>query len=500
MATTYYTLSDARPFTINSLSGRVFAFTKITSPQTCYFWIQQEVAGNYKNNIVLVFTTTNRWWAWSVSTSNVPFYDYYRIKSSSVSSNQWTVVFEAYRISNKVLDTLQAVFTINSGITVTQQSSTTSTDTARFLNKTITRTSGNYTCSCTLSVESNKVFLTLTTKNTATGEVVYSEKVEYYKPRIGGTIRIHDYNYIVEEKNLGNSSGYQTVFIDFASRLSIGTRKQIKYKNLPYTRYSAFMKGTNISYLGRSLFTASSIPDKTNEWLYICIVINQLENRADISVFDMTGEKLRTNNIVIPFEDALSAFLTISGKTQELFCDSSFETDDSFIRAVASSQIPLFSGSNGLDVSRSWFIVNAKDPTAVDSNAFYCKKEPAVPIGFVYVQFPGEKSPQELFGCGTWQNVTAQFAGAFFRAEGGNASAFGAGLQDMMIQSHGHSASFNSWVITSGVGENRAHGGLSNSYFVTGLASGSPAITVAATGGVETRPANYTIRIWKRTA
>ena len=499
MATTYYTLRDARPFTVSTLTGRVFAFAKITSPQNCYFWITQEVAGTYAGQIIVLFAISNRYWFWN---NQVAHYDYIRIKSSTVNGGKWTVVFEGYRISGNKLETIQAVFNAsNPGlVSISQLSSTTSTDTARFLNKTITRTSGDYTCLCTLSVESNKVFLTLSTKKTATGEVVFSEKTEYYKPRIGGTIRVHDYNYIVEEKNLGGSSGYQTVFIDFASQVSIGTKKQIEYRPLAYTRYSAFMKGANINYLGQLLFSDSTLHDKTDEWLYICIVINQLENKAAASVFDRTGEKLWNSYITVPFDNASSAFLTVSGEVQELFCDNSFETDDSFIRTTAEHQMQIYTGNNGLDASRQWLIVNAKDPTAVDSNAFYCKKEPAVPVGFVYIQFPGEKSPQELFGCGTWQNVTAQFAGAFFRAEGGNASAFGAGLQDMMIQSHGHSASFNSWVVTGGSGENRAHGGLSNSYFVTGLSSGIPAVSITATGGAETRPINYTIRIWKRTA
>lgn len=499
MATTYYTLRDARPFTISQVSGRVYAFKKITSPKAAYFWITNEVAGNLAGKIVFIIATSNRWWGnWFIDRGH---YDYYRIQSSTVSGNIWTVKVEAYRISDKRLDVLQSVADIaNETIQMSQVSSTTSTDTARFLDKTITRTSGNYTCSCTLSVESNKVFLTLTTKKTATGEVVFSEKTEYYKPRIGGTIRVHDYNYIVEEKNLGGSSGYQTVFIDFASDVSIGTRKQTEYRPLAYTRYSAFMKGANISYLGRPLLSDSTLPDKTNEWLYVCIVISQLENKAAASVFDMTGKKLWNSYITVPFDNATSAFLTVSGEVQELFCDNSFETDDSFIRTTAEHQMQIYTGNNGLDASRQWLIVNAKDPAAVDSNAFYCKKEPAVPIGFVYVQFPGEKSPQELFGCGTWQNITAQFPGAFFRAEGGNASAFGAGLQGMMIQSHGHSASFNSWVVTGGSGENRAHGGLSNSYFITGLSSGIPAVSITATGGAETRPINYSIRIWKRTA
>ena len=47
-----------------------------------------------------------------------------------------------------------------------------------------------------------------------------------------------------------------------------------------------------------------------------------------------------------------------------------------------------------------------------------------MPVGSVYVQFKGQTDPASIFG-GTWQNISASFAGKFFRAEGGNAASFG---------------------------------------------------------------------------
>ena len=45
------------------------------------------------------------------------------------------------------------------------------------------------------------------------------------------------------------------------------------------------------------------------------------------------------------------------------------------------------------------------------------------PVGSVYTQYPGQKSPTELWGdFSTWQEL--DYGGAFFRAKGGNASAF----------------------------------------------------------------------------
>ena len=48
-----------------------------------------------------------------------------------------------------------------------------------------------------------------------------------------------------------------------------------------------------------------------------------------------------------------------------------------------------------------------------------------IPIGFTYVQLPHEKGPSEFWPEMTWKDVTADYAGVFFRAGGGEASPFG---------------------------------------------------------------------------
>ena len=132
----------------------------------------------------------------------------------------------------------------------------------------------------------------------------------------------------------------------------------------------------------------------------------------------------------------------------------------------------------------------------------------AIPVGFIYVQFPGESAPADLFE-GEWTNISSQFAGQFFRAEGGNAASFGSsqggGAPDIsgylgpFLTSQINSASgaiyfgFGSqvnWnVVTSGnMGEVYAHVNLSDLRSHAGYSLN------------EFRPANHTIRIWKRTA
>lgn len=72
-----------------------------------------------------------------------------------------------------------------------------------------------------------------------------------------------------------------------------------------------------------------------------------------------------------------------------------------------------------------------------------CKPVPcrAVPIGFVYTQYPGMDTPAALFPNTTWTNISSNFAGAFFRSEGGAAAAFGGGSQSAQNLTHAHTAS-----------------------------------------------------------
>ncbi len=50
------------------------------------------------------------------------------------------------------------------------------------------------------------------------------------------------------------------------------------------------------------------------------------------------------------------------------------------------------------------------------------------PVGFIYIQLPGTPDPAALWDNpdSRWENVSSRFPGAFFRAEGGAASAFNA--------------------------------------------------------------------------
>ena len=128
---------------------------------------------------------------------------------------------------------------------------------------------------------------------------------------------------------------------------------------------------------------------------------------------------------------------------------------------------------------------------------------PTMPVGSVYVQFSGQTDPTTLFG-GTWDNVSSTYAGLFFRAEGGNAAIFGktqdGGAPDIWGQfstskpGSGAAGAFTS----SGQGavSGAADGAQKSGVLWTFNASNGNSLYAAN----EIRPANSTIRIWKRTA
>jgi hypothetical protein len=113
-----------------------------------------------------------------------------------------------------------------------------------------------------------------------------------------------------------------------------------------------------------------------------------------------------------------------------------------------------------------------------------------LPVGFIYFQLRGQPAPNTLF-TGTWENISSQFAGLFFRVEGGNAAEFG-NDQGMSVQSHRHNYGGGNQFVYASTDQ-------SNGFAAVAPSSGQNTYT-GYEGGTETRPVNTTIRVWKRTA
>ncbi len=134
-----------------------------------------------------------------------------------------------------------------------------------------------------------------------------------------------------------------------------------------------------------------------------------------------------------------------------------------------------------------------------------------VPVGFIYIQFAGQSTPDALFG-GTWENISSQFAGEFFRAEGGNAVEFGNSQKEGLPNIVGY---YSASELTEKVKDVYATGCFfdagnhpSSPYNADGEKDGAPGMIGFDASRFNTiygaskhvTPVNSTIRIWKRTA
>ena len=162
-------------------------------------------------------------------------------------------------------------------------------------------------------------------------------------------------------------------------------------------------------------------------------------------------------------------------------------------------------------------------------------------VGKRITQYPQEEAPTDVYPCTSWQEIS--YDGAFFRASGGNAAAFieKSGVlskQESQNKAHshgmdsagGHSHGRGNMEISGAISGLGINMGTSGAHYVSGAYSGSnPRMvsdsdartisflasrtwtgntskngshshTVHDDGGSESRPENYTIKIWKRTA
>ena len=124
-------------------------------------------------------------------------------------------------------------------------------------------------------------------------------------------------------------------------------------------------------------------------------------------------------------------------------------------------------------------------------------KASSLPIGFLYSQLPNQSSPLELWPNTNWIEVTQQYAGLFFRAEGGGSETFGQTQQANQswissIYSWGYSRLRTDGIQRDGVVE-LDQGKWHSCYPAYGLYKIGFYTTKA-----EVRPKNTAIKIWKR--
>ncbi len=141
-----------------------------------------------------------------------------------------------------------------------------------------------------------------------------------------------------------------------------------------------------------------------------------------------------------------------------------------------------------------------------------------VPLGFIYVQLPQEKSPQEIWPWMSWTDISPQFDSTFFRVAGSKAEVFGKTQPELIPFIDSVEYTDCQWKPTDACAKLKAEDrylwgqNISQSGGWSGKVSSpnafnignSPASTYKAamrfhvTPG-EVRPKNMAVKVWKRT-
>ncbi len=129
-----------------------------------------------------------------------------------------------------------------------------------------------------------------------------------------------------------------------------------------------------------------------------------------------------------------------------------------------------------------------------------------VPLGFIYVQLPKEKSPQEIWPWMSWTDVSSTYDSVFFRVAGSKgAAAFGNVQEEFSpyideIKFFQNSPESSSHIEDAKISRN---GGWTGDVLTSGYYNGNGLFHYNYlnfhTAGGEVRPRNMAIKVWKRT-
>lgn len=122
-------------------------------------------------------------------------------------------------------------------------------------------------------------------------------------------------------------------------------------------------------------------------------------------------------------------------------------------------------------------------------------KQNPVPVGFVYVQLPGQSPPTTLWPSTQWTDIGSSYAGLFFRVEGGLAAPFG---QEQADNTRSLLEIYNAFITVSGNPiQVPSDGSLSNFIWTGGDNGKAVGVSFSSSTG-EVRPRNKAVKLWQR--
>lgn len=242
----------------------------------------------------------------------------------------------------------------------------------------------------------------------------------------------------------------------------------------------------NISLFGEQ--TIDGIPLAANN---VVLVKNQTDAKENGIYWVNIGEWDRHADFV-DFDSFKNKFFTIGSglvnKGKVFFTNQqigTLETDElnfveSFFKnAETKNTVPIRDNNGNIKTGTPVVNSDAAPKSYVDMIA-----NSVIPVGFVYTQWPGQKSPSELKMYGTWEDVSYLYAGLFTRVAGGEATEFNKQLE-VITQSGttltfgaGHGITTQCLLIDTTTGERRAVTAVSGNTVTVASAFNSSLTTV----------------------
>lgn len=263
--------------------------------------------------------------------------------------------------------------------------------------------------------------------------------------------------------------------------------------------------GTTYTYNGSS---AVSVPIATSIASALTTNITNTYSNSAVGTTTYNGSADVANNIYLPNQSlnstdsptfntvtaSLSGNATTASDLNKSAGSVLYQSADNTTSVLANGTAGQLLSMNSSASAPEW-----KDPAAV---AYI------PPVGFIYVQFPSQSTPDTLFSGTTWTDISSSYNGAFFRANGGYSNTFGT----VQAESLPNVTGYCNGVLRDDGGDNGSGNGLTwggvtryRSWSGTGgtaifqmnlnLANGN-----SIYNGSHVTPYNYSVKIWKRTA
>lgn len=285
--------------------------------------------------------------------------------------------------------------------------------------------------------------------------------------------------------------------------LSYGETKRITYGSL-LSQIENDLPESEIEQVKEDLATLKNRTDEAGE------KINNLEIEVDNlkTEFDIVDEMVQGQNATI--NNCVSTVKEIETTIEQTHFDDVLELEEQVRANTANIELKQ-AQLNSAQMQAVNSGITAEKVAQYDAGTSIDQIFNMVhPIGEVYTQYPNESDPNTLYGRGIWTNITEDYAGLFFRAEGGNSAEFeteqSEGLPNITAQLTSNSGR-DGWTAygalkTSINQANYSYGSYKDSgagrIMTMNFDASNSNLIYGASEHVT--PVNTAIRIWKRTA